>query len=57
MIPAADLKILEEIENRLDLRSALAALKVNRNERTVAWEVLKRKLRLMGRVPPARRRR
>ncbi len=35
MIPAADLKILEEIENRLDLRSALAALEANRNEKTV----------------------
>lgn len=46
MIPAADLEILEEIENRLDLRSALAALKANGNEKTVPWEELKRKLGL-----------
>ena len=57
MIPAADLKILEEIENQLDLRSALAALRANGNEKTVPWEELSRKLGLMGRVPPARRRR
>ena len=46
MIPAADLKILDEIENQLDLRSALAALKANGNEKTVPWEELKRKLGL-----------
>lgn len=46
MIPAADLKILEEIEDRLDLRSALAVLKANGNEKTVPWEELKRKLGL-----------
>ncbi len=46
MIPAADLRILEEIENRVDLRSALAALKANGNEKTVPWEELKRKLGL-----------
>ena len=46
MIPAADLKILEEIEDRLDLRSAIDALKANGNEKTVPWEELKRKLGL-----------
>lgn len=46
MIPAADLKVLEEMENRLDLLSALKALKANENEKTVPWEELKRKLGL-----------
>ncbi len=46
MIPAADLKILEEIEDRLDLRSAIDALRANGNEKTVPWEELKRKLGL-----------
>lgn len=46
MIPAADLKILEAIENRLDLRAALVALEANGNEDTVPWEQVKKKLGL-----------
>lgn len=46
VIPYEDLQLLEELEDRLDLRAALAALKEAEDEGTVAWDDAKRDLGL-----------
>ncbi len=46
VIPYEDLQLLEELEDRLDLRAALASLKEAEQEGTVAWDDAKRELGL-----------
>ena len=46
VVPYEDVELLEELEERLDLRAALAALKEAEEEGTVSWEDLKREFDL-----------
>ena len=46
VVPYEDVELLEELEDRLDLRAALAALKEAEDEGTVSWDDLKRELGL-----------
>jgi len=46
VVPYEDVELLEELEERLDLRAALAALKEAEEEGTVSWDDLKRDLGL-----------
>lgn len=46
VVPYADVELLEELEDRLDLRAALAALKEAEDGGTVSWDDLKRELAL-----------
>lgn len=46
VVPYEDVELLEELEDRLDLRAALAALKEAEKEGTVSWDDLKRELGL-----------
>jgi prevent-host-death family protein len=44
VVPYEDMELLEQLEERLDLRAALAALKEAEDEGTVSWDDLKRDL-------------
>jgi hypothetical protein len=44
VVPFEDMELLEELEERVDLRAALAALKEAEDEGTVSWDDLKRDL-------------
>lgn len=46
LVPLEDLELLEELEDRLDLRAALAALKEAEEQGTVSAEELKQELGL-----------
>ena len=46
LVPMEDLKFLEELEDKLDLEEALAALTEAENEGTVPWEKVKKDLGL-----------
>lgn len=46
VVPYEDVELLEELEERLDLRAALAALKEAEEEGTITWDDLKRELGL-----------
>jgi prevent-host-death family protein len=46
VVPYEDVELLEELEERLDLRAALAALKEAGSAGIVAWDDLKRELGL-----------
>jgi prevent-host-death family protein len=44
VVPYEDVKLLEELEDRLDLRAALVALKEAEDEGTLSWDDLKHEL-------------
>ena len=44
VVPYEDVELLEELEDYLDLRAALAALKEAAERGTVSWDDLKREL-------------
>ncbi len=46
MVPVEDLALLEELETRVDLEEARAALAEARKKGTISWEKLKAKLGL-----------
>jgi prevent-host-death family protein len=46
VVPYEDVELLEAIEDQLDLRAAVAALKEAEDEGTVSWDDLKRELSL-----------
>jgi prevent-host-death family protein len=46
IVPAEDLQLLEDLEDRLDLEEARAALRQARRKRTIPWEKVKAKLGL-----------
>ncbi len=46
LVPIEDLQFLEEIEDRLDLEEALAALKEAEGEELIPWEKVKKDLGL-----------
>jgi len=46
VVPIEDLKFLEEIEDRLDLEEALAALKEDEGKDLIPWEKVKKDLGL-----------
>lgn len=46
MVPIEDLEFLEELEERIDLEDARAALDNVKNEGTVSWEKIKAELDL-----------
>ena len=46
LVPLEDMKLLEELENRLDLEEARAALKAAAEKGTVSWTSLKAELGL-----------
>ena len=46
VVPIEDLQFLEEIEDRLDLEEALAALKEAEGEELIPWEKVKKDLGL-----------
>lgn len=46
VVPYEDVELLEELEDRMDLRAALAALKEAESKGTVAWDEVKRDLGL-----------
>lgn len=46
LVPIEDLRLLEELEDRLDVYDARAALAEVRKEGTVPWEIIKRDLGL-----------
>ena len=46
VVSMADLRVLEELENRRDLRDALEAIKANGDEPEIPWEQVKKKLAL-----------
>lgn len=46
VVPYEDVELLEELEDRLDLRAALDALKAAEQEGTVSWDDLKQELGL-----------
>ena len=46
VVPLEDVKLLEDIEDRLDLDDARAALATTKREGTVTWEKIKRDLGL-----------
>ncbi len=43
VVSMADLRVLEELENRRDLRDALEAIKANGDEPEIPWEQVKKK--------------
>lgn len=46
VVPYEDVQLLEALEDRMDLRAALAALKEAEEEGAVSWDDLKRELGL-----------
>jgi hypothetical protein len=46
LVPVEDLKLLEELEDRIDLESAREALKEAEKEGTIPWKEVKKKLGL-----------
>ncbi len=46
VVPIEDVRLLEQLEDRLDLEEARAALAEARSEGTVPWESIKAELRL-----------